>query len=259
MRTHKIKLCTDPFNHIVVNNFLKQSFYIDLVSEFNNILQRGLSLGHDYEKFSLYKNYDGYYWVFPPEASYPLNVFFSYRWAEFFSDIFDIPVTNDISVLFNHHKRGSLSGSIHSDFIEVPFVCSPSTFGSNVWYYGTNNFIIEEDEYGDDVMRRMRSIIGIFYLNNTTWKFGDGGETGLYSARNNRKLVKAVAPVSNTLLVYEITPNSYHRFLKNHIHERNSLLLWFHSKTADKILKFPQSIPEKVTRAIDQRVKNEKY
>ena len=139
----------------------------------------------------------------------------------------------------------------------MPFVLSPSKFGSNIWYYNSNDFIIAEDKYDKDVMRRIRSIIGIFYLNNADWKFGDGGETGLYSARDNRKLSKAIAPVSNTLLMYEITPSSYHRFLKNHVNERNALLLWFHSKTADKILKFPSSRPEIITREINKKVKNE--
>jgi Rps23 Pro-64 3,4-dihydroxylase Tpa1-like proline 4-hydroxylase len=78
-------------------------------------------------------------------------------------------------------------------------------------------------------IERTRAVTMIFFLNNTDWREGDGGECGLYASREGNLEPEArIAPINNSILVFECTPHSLHRFLANHAAPRDSVILWLH-------------------------------
>jgi Rps23 Pro-64 3,4-dihydroxylase Tpa1-like proline 4-hydroxylase len=73
------------------------------------------------------------------------------------------------------------------------------------------------------------------FLHNPPWREGDGGETGLYSRSSQpvSEPTKAIAPINNSLLIFECRPNSYHSFLSNRNGPRNSMIMWLHRPKND--------------------------
>jgi hypothetical protein len=78
----------------------------------------------------------------------------------------------------------------------------------------------------------IRAATLIFFLCNDGWLPGDGGETGLYSSAHETEHteVSLVPPVNNSLLLFECSPYSFHRFVANPGRMRNSIILWLHSE-----------------------------
>ena len=80
------------------------------------------------------------------------------------------------------------------------------------------------------VIRHVRAVSILYYTANPPWHRGDGGQTGLYERRSDRtdQPTATVAPVNNTLLAFECTPNSSHSFISNRVSERNSVTMWLY-------------------------------
>jgi hypothetical protein len=81
----------------------------------------------------------------------------------------------------------------------------------------------------------VRGATAILYLNNPPWKFGDGGETGLYRSAADPVTSPAaiVPPENNVLLVFRTSPRSFHAFISNRRAPRNSIVLWLHRDRQD--------------------------
>jgi hypothetical protein len=84
----------------------------------------------------------------------------------------------------------------------------------------------------------------IYYLCNEGWSEPDGGETGLYGAAkpHDRTIASRVPPVDNTLLLFECSPHSYHRFLTNPGRRRNSIILWLHTTVDAAEARWPNAV-----------------
>jgi hypothetical protein len=220
VRAKDVAVINDPFPHLVIENFLKPEIYEALCQQFNEIKKRGLSRDKtdNREQFHAFDmNYDGY--VYKPSGTVdpknPLSLFYSLAWNSFFSKLFDQFTTFETTFAFHHHPAGDRTGFVHHDYSDKRFNSNSSLSNGMIW---------DNQEPCDLVRRRIISIL--FYLNNDVWKLGDGGETGIYSA-DQKKLLKTVPPINNSIFAFQTSQRSMHAFQGNKT-ERNSFVQWFH-------------------------------
>lgn len=226
------KLEKKPFNHIVIDNFFKEEFLQELTSYYQSIFSKGLSDDeNEVNRFHLFEkkiNYDGY--VFSPEPTQdePLTLFFSIAWNEFFSNLFGKPTTFSTNFALHHHPIGDRTGWIHHDYATYVFphkLVLPN--GVNAARGEDRKVKLSDTEEKVKNVRQKRTIALIYYFNNPEWKEGDGGETGLYSSKDEASLMKKVAPINNRLLAFDVSPQSFHAFQEN-LKVRNCIVQWFH-------------------------------
>ena len=221
VRIKDIKVESEPFPHIVVDNFFKPEAYQALCDQFNAIKERGLSKEKraDYDRFHAFDmDYDGYLYIPSPtlNSNQPLPLFYSLEWNNFFSKIFKQFTSFETSFAFHHHPAEDKTGFFHHDFTNKSFSTKLAL---------PNGVIAREmGERGDVIRRRIISLL--IYINNPEWHEGDGGETGIYS-KDGKTLLKKVPPVNNRLFAFQTSPISMHAFQSNK-KERNCVVQWFH-------------------------------
>ncbi|HWB26243.1 MAG TPA: 2OG-Fe(II) oxygenase [Chitinophagaceae bacterium] len=237
-------ICTDikieeaPFRHFYARNFFRNDFYELLVQEFEKVKETGLVEYIDKNKLSRFPGYDAYCWLLPPGCSYPLNIFYSYKWIDYFSALFGVTLTADVVAEFHHHKINSSSGFKHNDYNICCFVDDPLPNKVNPWYFQCSYDKKNNDMTSGRVTGRMRTIAIIYYLNNEPWKEGDGGETGLYANLGDAQPAVAIPPVSNAIMAFEISPVSWHAFITNTKNERNTIIMWLHADAEKQISRY---------------------
>jgi Rps23 Pro-64 3,4-dihydroxylase Tpa1-like proline 4-hydroxylase len=79
----------------------------------------------------------------------------------------------------------------------------------------------------DGAIHCVRSIAVLYYFNNPKWTEGDGGESSMYKEYKGEP-VRKIGPVNNRLFAFEVSPQSFHTFMRNK-NIRNSLVMWYHS------------------------------
>ena len=137
-----------------------------------------------------------------------------------------IPNTGRIDAALHSSPQGSHTGWIHNDlcsgwFDEASTASEGPVFANRSacdYFTGQiKNASASPKEY-------VRVATVIYYLCNEGWTAGDGGETGLYAAKVDREhtTIELVPPADNTLLLFECSPHSYHRFLANPGRRRNA-------------------------------------
>lgn len=222
VRLEDIKVISEPFPHIVVDNFFKPEVYEALCQQFNEVKAQGLSNEKRVEltKFhSFDMDYDGYVHVPAPtlDATNSRRLFYSLEWNTFVSKVFHQFTTFETSFAFHHHPSGDKTGFVHHDFVDVHFFPTPIL---------PNGVIAGERPKDAQTVARRRAISLLIYINNEEWQEGDGGETGIYAA-DKVTLLKTVPPVNNRLFAFQTSPISMHAFQTNK-KERNCLIQWFH-------------------------------
>lgn len=219
-----------PFRHVVIDNFFKKDFYDALCAAFKKVLLGGLSETRRLDIFSRFDRYDAYSYSINPKSGYPLNFFYTKEWHDYIAGIFGVSASRDVTGGFHHHLVNSEDGFIHEDFNLVSFVEDRLENGINPFY----NQCVYTDDSPDKqphTFKRMRAVALIYYLlDDPNWKDGDGGETGLYGSRDKNSLISKVAPINNRLFAFEISPYSFHGFLKNKKSRRNSIIQWLHQE-----------------------------
>jgi hypothetical protein len=222
-----------PFAHFVATDVFTPDFYAELEEAFRGILARGLG-----EAFRHSSGYDAYIHHLAPDIDGPLSFFVSHGWHDLLASVADVRVTNDVSVALHHHEPGSRDGTVHNDLNPGWF---PATAGTRtdvsgaIRADGINCVSSDLCDYkhgtphapGITPVERTRAVAMIYFLNNAPWKNGNGGECALYAHRS-AAAAQTIAPVSNSLLLFECTPWSYHRFLSNRVGARDSVILWLH-------------------------------
>jgi len=219
-RTRNIKVISEPFPHVVIDNFFNSETYRVLTANFGEVKRRGFLDARwspdFFHRFDM--DYDGY--VYAPAGTLdpgdPLSVFFSLEWNWFFSKIFRQFTGFETSFAFHHHPPGNRTGFVHHDNVDKHF--SPARRLANGVMYG-------EGPETDPIVAH-RKIALLYFLGSDAWQEGDGGETGLYSA-DGKTLVKNVPPINNRLLAFQISEKSMHAFQENS-KDRDSIVQWFH-------------------------------
>jgi hypothetical protein len=223
----------------VAHDVFTPEFYAELERSFGALLARGLAEGHDPYRFSRsIRNYDAYSVNFGPYIPAPLDIFMSDEWHDMLAGVTGIRVTRDLNGGFHHHLRGSRSGSVHNDlnpgwFLNVAGESRVNISRDDLCSYSTGSVHQQNLRTHETV----RALAVLFFLHNPQWHPGDGGETGLYSTREQEvaQPTKAIAPINNSLMMFECRPNSYHGFISNKRGARNSMIMWLHRPKQDVI------------------------
>jgi hypothetical protein len=222
----------DPFPHFVAINVFVSEFATELEQAFGALLSRGCSTNYDRRRFSRNMIYsDAFGWDFPADIDGPLAFFYSKAWFDLLVGLTGIAATHDLNAALHHHPVGSANGSVHRDLNIGWFTDQPRADGTNPMDLSrcsyTHGVAIEPSARPHKIVRAATMI---YYLANPPWSPGDGGETGLYrTGADHVKLPAAiVAPVNNSILLFENGPRSYHSFIQNRRHPRNSVILWLH-------------------------------
>ena len=235
-----------PWPHVLVREAFGDYLYHNLEEEFRRLLALGFANDGRSRSGLFTRNmsgYDAYSINFTPEMTGPFRLFLLRGWHDLLAGLFGIEATGDVNGGLHHHAAGSASGKIHNDFNPGWFVGSSDEQSVNVsdhrlcsYHHGT----LLPGGKGLTPREEVRAVAMVYYLNNPPWSPGDGGETGLY--RSPRCEIEkpgvAVPPLNNSLLAFECTPYSYHRFLSNRRHERNSVILWLHRTKADAVARW---------------------
>ena len=222
-----------PFPHVLAHDIFQPFVYREIERSFLRILGFGLFEERVVGRFSrIFRGYDAYGTRLPHDSKDPLCIFASREWHDLLAGLFHLRTTGDMNAELHHHALGSLNGRIHNDL-------NPGWFLGEAPVGGVNLSDSEVCSYKFGTLRspaplqphkRIRALAMIFYLANMNWTQGDGGETGLYESNDadlNSPNV-AIAPLSNSLLAFEVTPHSFHAFLKNKRSARNAVVLWLH-------------------------------
>ncbi len=223
-------LRTHPFPHCVARDVFNAELYEQLAASHSGILGRGYFERHEPACLSRrISGYDAYSLnIDELSSSDPLRLFASRAWHDLIASASGVDATGDINVVLHSHLPGGKSGHIHNDLNPGFFVDNPLPDGINI-----ANWRICDYETGRGAMvpvrECIRAVAVLFYINNGRWQPGDGGETGLYSdlhADVEHPTVK-VAPLDNSLLLFECTPYSFHSFISNR-KPRHSVIMWLH-------------------------------
>ena len=190
IQTDITELQLKPFPHQNVQNFLKPDFFEDINKYLYQILSRGIlsaDAPRDPTKFTFFpglKNTS--YFQLTPECGYPMNQFMTKTWIEYFSILYDMPLTNTLAMSFHHHSHNSGGRHAHTDYHLIGFPKSVQrddpnelvVYNDPTPYY---SLVVNDREkashLGLDV--QMRECAALIYL-NPPYKAFTGGETGLF-------------------------------------------------------------------------------
>jgi hypothetical protein len=230
-----------PFPHVTARNVFHPDVYAAIAAQLQGFLNLSLSEKPDRGRFSRnIAGYDAYGIGFNPAIPDPIAVFLSTDWRGMISSLFGIGVTPYIFAGAHHHTVGSKNGFIHNDFNPVWFPCATGEGvqvpNNEVCAYKTGEGSLIESEK----VQVVRGVAVLFFLLNDGWRPGDGGELGLYSSAKSEVSEPALpcAPINNSLVAFECTPESFHTFLTNRRRPRTSIIMWVHRPLDEAIAKF---------------------
>ena len=233
----------EPFPHVVAERVFTDEVYASFAHELRSRLEGTWPAdGPGFHRNM--RGYDALGMDFHPGWTGPLRFFLSRAWHDCIAEVFGVAASGHVSGGLHHHKPGSASGQIHNDLNPGWFAEYESADGimvtrPDVCRYATG----ETEPPGLPVTEVVRGVAVLFYLENLSWSPGDGGTTGLYrGATDNVEVpVLEVAPRDNTLLAFECTPTSFHSFVRNRRHPRNSLIYWLHRPKADVVARWGEA------------------
>jgi 2OG-Fe(II) oxygenase superfamily len=238
---------TRPFPHIVARNVFQPDFYRGMDRQFQEMLDRGLSEVPASGQFMRMTSYDAYGVSFDHSLTGNLRVFTSLAWHNWMTGLFHVQGTGQIYAGAHHHKAGSASGMIHNDYNSAWF---PAAETGEIRFpdhfrcaYKTGAGPLAPAER----VRVFRAVAMIFYLHNDGWEEGAGGETGLFKSRKDPidQPHARIAPINNSMLLFECRPRSYHAFLHNPGGPRNSIVMWAHRTLEDALSHWPANAEER--------------
>jgi hypothetical protein len=229
-----------PYPHIVARDVFTSGFYSAMADQLSAILDRGLSGVPAGALFSRgMRGYDAYGISLTEDLGEPLNIFVSVGWRDLICDLFAIGHTPYVFAGAHHHTPRSRDGFIHTDFNPVWF---PRAEPGSIQIpdiercdFKTGAGALPAEQKAETI----RGAVVIFYLMNDGWQPGDGGETGLFLSGNDPISAPAVrcAPVNNSLVAFECTPQSYHAFLAN-AKPRTSIIMWVHRQLGEAVERY---------------------
>lgn len=235
--------CLRPFPHVRAENVFERDWYDRLDTHFRGVLSAGLSETRDVRRLSRsMTGFDAYLLDLSPDSAGPFRIFMSGEWTELVSRVVGVKTNGDILCSFHHHETRSRNGRIHNDLNPGWFVSHPKPSATvhvaqiDLCNYRTGaraNQMLP-------VRENVRAIAVLFYVSNQEWKPGDGGETGLYDSQTNSVdcPTSTVPPINNSLLAFECTPFSFHSFIRNRRHPRNSFIMWLHRPMSEAIMRW---------------------
>ena len=221
-----------PFRHVRARRVFREESYCRLEEEFSALLTGGPDKGPEFRQNQ--PGYDALVLGVREQLASRFRPLFERLWIDFLAGLLDLKALPQVDGALHHIPRNSRSGWVHNDFCSAWFderltgeIVFPERESCDYFTGTPQKASARPKEF-------VRAATMIFYLNNPEWRKGYGGETGLYPAsRANLGEEYAVAPVNNSLLLFECSPHSYHRLLANPGCVRNSIILWLHCSVED--------------------------
>jgi hypothetical protein len=233
--TRKWLFADEPFPHITANDVFRQDYYGRLSWDFRQILSRpggpnGFTRG--------IKGYDASGFSFSPDQDGPLSIFISRAWHDLIANAVGISATGHINSGLHHHAIGSKNGRVHNDLNPAWFVDYENPEGIRVSRHELCNYktgVVYDPNVS--AVEIVRAVAVIYYLANSPWQPGEGGETGLYLNVDTpvESPAKKIPPLNNSLVIFECTPYSFHSFISNRRSQRNSMIMWLHRPKSDVV------------------------
>jgi 2OG-Fe(II) oxygenase superfamily len=224
-----------PFRHFRAESVLDVDAYERVSSAFVSILEttEGRNIG-PYRLAKTNPKYDALMLGMNEDLARSFDPFFSQAWLRELYKFVGLPEVNRIDGGLHSSPQGSHDGWIHNDLCSGWFDESspePGPFPNRKmceYFNGTPK------SKGAKPTEYIRAATMIYYLCNDGWRPGDGGETGLYpsSRMGLHTEFESVPPINNSVLLFECSPHSYHRFIANPGRTRNSIILWLHTSVA---------------------------
>ncbi|MGV9721033.1 2OG-Fe(II) oxygenase family protein [Nocardia beijingensis] len=220
-----------PFPHVYARDVFVPEFYRRLAEEVDRVRVRRpelfapIAAGYSADGVRLADLRDG-----------PLAVFSSREWHDLVARLGGVEATGDVEGSLHHHGPGSPFGWPHNDFNPAWFPGPPPGPGEVRLPDDTVHTKTGARAPGVVARETVRAVAVLFYLGNPGWEPGDGGETALYDhVAEGAALpsVTLVPPLDNSLLLFEVTPRTWHTFAGNNVEDRNSVVMWVHRTKAD--------------------------
>jgi hypothetical protein len=226
----------DPFHHFLVTDLLEPAAYDRVASSFDAVLHGAagpLRLAQSQA------NYDAQMLGISRETAPRFAPFFSADWLKGLRTRLGLPEVRRVDGALHSTPAGGRTGWIHSDLCSAWFdesgaedstLLFPNRRRCEYFTGKVKSALAKPVEY-------VRAATAIYYLCNDGWRDGEGGETALYSSSiaGPHTSEVLVPPANNSLLVFQCSPHSYHRFIRNPGRRRNSIILWLHI-TVDQAL-----------------------
>lgn len=226
-----------PFRHYLAEDVFTAAFYAALVRQFRELRGLGLAEAMTPARFSRMSGFDAYNLPLQHvEGKTPLSLFGSRPWHDLLARVTGVPATGQVRGSLHHHLPGSIDGGVHNDFNPGYFegTAGPGEVLMPGLTFGYHHGVDANGRTAPGVIATVRAVAALIYLDNATWRPGDGGETALYLDPSGAPAV-LVPPRDNSMLIFECTPASYHRFCSNHRQPRNSVILWLHRPWPDAV------------------------
>lgn len=227
-----------PFRHFTASDVFDAATYQALSGRFNEILETtaGTRTGM-YTLRPAPGSNDGLILGLTDKLATAFAPLFTEAWLRALATMLDLPFLPRIEGALHSNPQGSRTGWIHTDCCSAWFderhakpdaLMLPPRRRCN---YFTGKPVAPDAQ----PVEYIRAATLIFYLCNDGWTPGDGGETAIYNAdhEDDATLVKHIAPINNSLFLFECSPASYHRFVTNPGRTRNSIILWLHATVED--------------------------
>jgi hypothetical protein len=233
---------TQPFHHVIIDDIFVDSYYKNVVSLFDRFLENGLV--EDYNHLDNLNNlckvrwYDAYSQNISPMVDVS-RIWFSKEWHEFISSFFpEIEFDKNKILEIQHHLPNSPAGYVHNDWDVAYFYNDPLPNDMNVWFYNCGYRAGCQQE-GENEVKSFRAVAMIYYFNTDERWDEDGGDTGLFESHVDKSLFAKIKPINNRLAMYEMTPYSWHAFMKSGKFTRTALHSWFHQSQPSAQSRFP--------------------
>ncbi len=220
-----------PFPHVYARDVFVPEFYRRLAEELRRVrrerpgLFETVTAGYSADGIRLTDLRDG-----------PLGVFSSREWHDLVARLGGAEATGDIEGSIHHHEPGSPFGWPHNDLNPAWFPGPPPDRDEVRLPDDTVDIKTGARAPGVVARETVRAVAVLFYLGNPGWQPGDGGETALYDHVADGATLPSVVlvpPLDNSLLLFEVTPRSWHTFAGNNVRDRNSVVMWVHRTRAD--------------------------
>jgi 2OG-Fe(II) oxygenase superfamily len=221
-----------PFPHLTARDVFAPEVYAAFESAFLAMIQTGQTYlpQHDIHGFTITRDTGG-----------ALAFFASRAWHDLISKLLGIKATGYVNLGLHRHTIGSANGFPHNDLNPGWFVDYESDSGivlaqPNLCTYTTGQ--VREANVTPRQLVRAGAVI--FYIANSPWFPGDGGETGLYERSTDppEKPHTAIPPTNNSLLAFECTPYSLHGFIGNRRTVRHSVVMWLHRERSEAVARW---------------------
>ena len=218
-----------PFPHVVAYDV----FNAETARRLDASFRRVLAETHG-EPYMAEHDIDGR--TIDPDIADQFDPLFTRPWHDLLARAVGVAATGHVTGGVHHHRIGSNKGFPHNDlnpgwFLGSPIATELLVAGAGINYKDGTMMSAN----GHEPVETIRAAAALYYLANPRWEPGDGGSTGLFtSADDSIEAPSAeMPPINNSLLLFECTPLSFHGFVMNRRHPRNSIIMWLHRPKDD--------------------------